>query len=194
MKHCAATRLLVSRYLDSDLPESDLPDLKTHLERCNGCRATLERYASMKELLSASYSEKSLPLSIARSLLVGTAAIGGTARFSGIWRFVAALAAIVALVVLSMVLLPQFRQSASTRPSYVLESNGQSIMDLPLGSFVYYENLAGSCVHSQFVRFSSPAEEERNSKIALLTAIPSYESPFFNDRALLTGKGTLSYE
>jgi hypothetical protein len=193
MKHSAATRLLVSRYLDNDLPESDLLELKTHLEHCAGCRATLENYASMKELLSASYSEKSLPKAIARSLLDSTAAIGGTAPFSGTWRL-AAPAAIVALAVLSMVLLPQFRQSASTRPSYVLESDGQSIMDLPLGSFVYYENLAGSCVHSQFVRFSSPAEEERNSKIALLTAISSYESPFFNDRALLTGKGTLSYE
>jgi hypothetical protein len=193
MKHCAATRLLFSRYLDNDLPESNLPDLKTHLEHCTGCRAAFESYASMKELLSASYSEKSLPPTIARSLLIGTAAVGGTARFSGTWRL-AAPAAIVALVVLSMLLLPQFRQPASTRPSYVLESDGQSIMDLPLGSFVYYENLAGSCVHSQFVRFSSPAEEERNSKIALLTAISSYESPFFNDRALLTGKGTLSYE
>jgi hypothetical protein len=193
MKHCAAARLLVSRYLDSDLPESDLPELKTHLEHCAKCRATLENYASIKELLSASYSEKSLPPTIVRSLLGSTAAIGGTARFPVTWRL-AAPAAIVALVVLSMVLLPQFRQPASTRPSYVLESNGQSIMDLPLGSFVYYENLTGSCVHSQFVRFSSPAEEEQNSKIALLAAIPSYESPFFNDRAMISGKGVPSYE
>jgi predicted anti-sigma-YlaC factor YlaD len=193
MKKCATIKPLLSRYVDGDLLKTDLPGITAHLERCSGCRDTLKQYATMKAILSASYSEGALPRDFAHIMLDGKIAVRGRAFYQKSWKW-AASTAIIGLALMTLFLLPHSRRQDLAGPAYILESNGRSIADLPLGSMIYYEHYAGTYVHSPFVRFSSNAAEEQDTRDAALSKSISYESPVFDDRAIISRWGKIEYE
>jgi hypothetical protein len=193
MKKCAVIKPLLSRYVDNDLLKTDLAVITAHLEQCSGCRDTLKQYAAMKAILSASYSEDALPRDFARIMLDGKIAVRGRVFYQKSWKW-AASTAIIALALMTLFLLPHSRRQDLAGPVYILESNGRSIADLPLGSVIYYEHYAGTYVHSPFVRFSSTASEEQENRYAALSQCISYDSPLFDDRTMISQLRKTDYE
>lgn len=54
-------RQILSLYIDEELPEPWKGKMDAHLERCGGCRASLEQYRLISGRLREQWAEKSLP-------------------------------------------------------------------------------------------------------------------------------------
>jgi|GEM_PF-2191228 len=185
IKKCRDVPLLISRWIDHDLGADETVELASHLSGCEKCLRVWKGYTAQKEIIDASFSEKPLPIegfamiTQARKKRISLARSFSRYGFAGISGVVLG-----ALVVAVGILFPQQHLQSVARPGVLLECTNSAAMCLPFSSIVYYEDFAGSAVHSQFVRVAPQRTVESEATIASrISSAARYESPLLGDNA-----------
>jgi len=175
IKKCRDVPLLISRWIDHDLGADETVELASHLSGCEKCLRVWKGYTAQKEIIEASFSM----ITQARKKLISLARSFSRYGFAGISGVVLG-----ALVVAVGILFPQQHLQSVARPGVLLECTNSAAMCLPFSSIVYYEDFAGSAVHSQFVRVAPQRTVESEATIASrISSAARYESPLLGDNA-----------
>ena len=178
MKKCSVNPELLSRLVDGDITELEEMHLRGHMGTCQRCAQRYAGYLRQRKLLNAGFSEHPLPVSVFSMLSPGK---NRTVPL----RPAAVVLATAAVVCMGIVLTGRpYAVDVGTAPVVILESQSPSTMMHPLSALAYYEEMAGSSVHSQFVALTP-----RYSRNGLLTdegcvQAAYHESQIFFDNAL----------
>lgn len=184
MKKCGMNREIISRFIDDDLDESQAALVKTHLESCPLCKSTEEKYRTIKDLLDSSFSEKPLPLSvIEKTVEINRRSPVRSRRFLMSTGFIRA-AGVSVVLCIALALTVPFHKSNSRSSVVFLENGNLENVCAPLSSIVYYEELSGIVVQSQFVKLSQSTVSDKK----LVSEGVSYKSPLFNDYGIFSGR------
>jgi anti-sigma factor RsiW len=169
----------ISRYIDNDLDDSERRWFEAHMWLCEECTRVYTSYAAMKKLIKNSYiglvpdaigvrlekplsvKRKSFPswnsgIRLAAMFVIGISLCAGIIVFSLARRNVAA--------------------------PMVIGSESGAVMNSPLGALVYYEELAGAAVHTQYLQHVKENAGAPLEDISVATRrISGYKSPLFYD-------------
>jgi hypothetical protein len=177
MTNCFRKKKLISRLIDGDLPSDKSDGIKVHCIECVKCSAVYNGYLKTQKIIKECYSDESIhnvmvlkPAQITRGFI---------SRFTTIKAFFPAGAFVVTFATVLLMFLAGPLNNKRTIP--LLIENSASIMNTPLGSLAYYEELDGTTVQSQFTKLSSGPSDafDKSTNIELL--YPSYSSPLFYD-------------
>ncbi len=143
MKKCSDYKLLISRYIDSDVNDDENKKIRLHLDDCENCRKLYNDYISMGKILSFAFSQNQYqPASIQANI---------DNHLSPLNKFIMNMAAVLLLSVMMISAIFVFRQNRICRQECVLlEQDCLPLMNFPLGAFVYYENAENKTVQDQF--------------------------------------------
>jgi len=179
MKKCTHYRLLISRFLDNDCNESERLLLETHLATCLECKRVLDHYRAIKNLVCESFAVSVAAMERGKRSKPRENKTVAFPAFSWSWR----LAAIITIIVLGV----GMHSMMDTKRSFptVIENESYSMMNTPLGTLVYYEELAGKTVHSQFTRIKSNTHSSFEKASTNIDWISEYKSPLFRDSSVL---------
>ncbi len=173
---------MISRSLDGDLGPYEAEEMASHLAGCDGCRRVLEHYTVQRDLVSASFSDRPVPVGVTASLALLTEVKNDGRRlcFSRLMIAGACLTVLVALgATLYFYRAPQPEQLSSL---VIFEGGDPSSMSYPLGSLVYYEEFAGQGVCSQFVKIAPQPTEAADRTDQQAVRAVFYNSPLFDDQ------------
>lgn len=179
MSKCTRFLKLISRYIDNDLDPAERHAIACHLAVCPECTQVYVSYAAMKKLVKNSYTglvsdaigmrlEK--PLSVKRN------------SFSS-WNSGMRLAAMVVLGVSLYAGIAIFSSGKrDVHAPLVIESESYHMMNNPLGALVYYEELAGKPIPTQYLqRMKENAGAPLENISATTQRVSGYKSPLFCD-------------
>lgn len=197
IRKCRDVPLLISRWIDHDLCADETVELASHLSGCDKCLKVWKGYTAQKELIDASFSEK--PLTVEGFAMITSARKKriGAARFFSRYGFVGISGVVLGSLVVAMGMFFPLQHSQSVaHPGVLLECTNTAAMCLPFSSIVYYEDFAGSAVHSQFVRVAPQRTVESEATIvSRISSAARYESPLLGDNAVAVSRaGTADYE
>lgn len=148
MKKCAENRLLISRYIDSDIMDyAQRIELEEHLKTCDECKKTYNQYKSIRDLLAVSFDTTE---NAENKLL--------TNRNSQLlhlrWPLRVAAILTLSLSIMSIVILSLTKQNIRNL-SVTVQQDCLPMMNFPLGALVYYESVSGDIIQDQFTRVST---------------------------------------
>ncbi len=166
MKNKQCTKLVISRFIDGDMDECEYAETKRHLEACPGCKAVLSQYQKLHTvLISAKTTRRFAAVKKVRNAFpIPLWRLSGTA---------------VALVLLAVIIVNVFAPPKHAF-NLMVSREESSLFDTPLGSMVYYEELAGNIVHAQYSTIASV----ENGGAGLSEASAGYTSPLFCDSSI----------
>lgn len=177
MTNCFGKRKLISRLIDGDLPLDKSDGIKAHCNECVKCSAVYNGYLKTQSLIKECYSDESVHNVIV--LKPERMARGFLSRFVTIKAFFPAGAFVATLAIVTLIFFTGPFSSKQTVPLFI--ENSASIMNTPLGSLAYYEELNGTTVQSQFTKLSSGPSEAFDKSATIELTYPSYSSPLFYD-------------
>ena len=186
MNKCRSIPLMISRYIDGDLTTAETEMVTSHFSECTKCHRLYESYLLQKNLVNASFSERPLPVAVL-SMLSPKKETSLFSRFTPTLRY--GIALFLLLIVSGTFTVHLLRnvspKEISMQPQIILESTTPSSMTTPLSSLVYYEEMAGNAVHSQFIRFSPRQHSSVSVSNCERILNSGYESPLFYDNSVL---------
>jgi hypothetical protein len=179
MKQCTFPTILLSRYVDHDLAGTELKAVDDHVASCRECHSILESYAAIKDLVCDSFSEA---VAERENPAACKAPEKNIVRFPGISRGLR----IAAVLVITVAGAGVYSVMRIKHPiPAIIETESASMMNTPLGSLVYYEELSGKAVHSQFRKIAATTYESFQETATDLNRISQYKSPLFQDGSVL---------
>ena len=181
INRCTHFTKLISRYVDNDLDVSDRHIVETHVASCPKCHKVLDSYMAIKKLVSESYAI--VPEGNRHAVHDRTAQV----LHFPMWNAGMKLAASIILVVsiFAGISFHSFSKRNQSLP-LVLERESQSLLNTPLCATVYYEEISGNAIHSQYTSIQgntvsyAPSTGNVNSFY--------YESPLFYDKSFIKQK------
>lgn len=182
MKNCRKMSAMISRFVDRDLTVDEARDVSSHIDSCKKCSRIHESYLLQKDLIAASFSNRPLPVSILSILPVANKHHRNV-RLTRFIQFGFAGSFVVLCIVVLVLFHPAYHPSrtALAPPVVILESIVPSTMSSPLSALVYYEELAGKTIHSQFVKITSRQRTSQTTTNRQYLYASYYESPLFHD-------------
>lgn len=177
MTNCVGKGKLISRLIDGDLPSDEQIRIREHCVECIKCSAIYTGYLKTQCLIKECYSDESVHY--ARVLKPAQITKGLLLKFSTIQTLIPGGVFVVILAIVSIMFLAGPFNKKQTIPLFV--ENSASIMNIPLGSLAYYEELDGTSVQSQFTKISSGPSETFDKSTNMELQYPSYSSPLFYD-------------
>jgi hypothetical protein len=177
MTNCVGKRKLISRFIDGDLPSDEQNRIMKHCSECIKCSTIHNSYLKTQSLIKECYSDE--PAHYAMVLKPTQMTKGFLTRFTTIKTLIPAGTFVVMLAIVSLMFLAGPFNNKQTIPLFV--ENSASIMNTPLGSLAYYEELDGTTVQSQFTKLSSWPAESFDKSTDMELRYPSYSSPLFYD-------------
>ena len=180
MNKCTFSKLLISRYIDCDCSEQERQSVHTHIASCSKCRGVYARYLAIGWLVKE--ARGSAPLQ--RAARNSSPARARIERFP-LRRTAVRLAAALVLAITLGAALNRFVAFRQSPVPIVLETESSRVMNTPLGSLVYYQELAGKAVHSQFSRITTFDASAYGESGTGLRRFSGYASPLFCDSAIL---------
>lgn len=178
MISCGKSGKLISRYIDNDLEPGAHRSVEAHLASCRDCKKLFDDYAALKHLVVKSYAGIG---STIQKVVPECAPVHQLHRFP-VWNTGFKLAAMLTLTcsLAAALFIHTSSKKALSLPS-IIGRDSRAVMNTPLGTLVYYEELAGRTVHAQYgsIResYSSLYEETGGGR----EAIAEYKSPLFCD-------------
>jgi hypothetical protein len=179
MSKCRYLKKQISRYIDNDLDDSERRWLESHMALCEECTRVYTGYTAMKNLVRNSYAGH-IPEMTGSRLAESKAA----KRYPfSVWNEGTRLAAMILLgVSLYMGIFIFLSGKPDVHAPLVIESESCLMMNTPLGALVYYEELAGKTVHTQYLQdikeYKASSLSETNTDDR---RIFGYQSPLFCD-------------
>ena len=181
MKLCRVKPVVISRLVDGDLAAAKARIVRAHLSVCGRCSRLHEQYVNQRVLLDACFSGRPISAAIMARIDSGW--------FKRLWLlpvFRYGFAGSLAAVCMTVALLlyhggPGTRMRPAALPDMVLESVAPATMLHPLSALVYYEEMAGSAVHSQFVRLTPQVAVDKAVTDAQYLQAAYHESQLFYD-------------
>ncbi|MBN1757509.1 MAG: zf-HC2 domain-containing protein [Chitinispirillaceae bacterium] len=180
MKRCRKWPFIISRFVDGDLTADEAREAAAHIEVCRECSRIRNGYLQQKELVAMSFSDRPLPASLLPVRIVS----GAPKNSIRVVRFGFA-CVFVLLCAIGIRIFYHNSRSDLTLPTVILESSFPSTMSSPLSALVYYEEIAGTTVHSQFVKLTSRRETSQMVTDREYIVASYYESPLFHDNRLV---------
>jgi Putative zinc-finger len=182
MSKCRYLKKQISRYIDNDLDDSERRWLESHMALCEECTRVYTGYTAMKNLVRNSYAGH-IPEMTGNRLAESNAAKPAKQYPFSVWNVGTRLAAMILLGVSLytgiFIFLPG---KPDDHAPLVIESESCPIMNSPLGALVYYEELAGKTVHTQYLQ---DIKEYKASSLSETSTddrrIFGYQSPLFCD-------------
>ena len=182
MKKNAHDRRLISRYMDNDLNESETLTMHNHIAFCSDCRIILDEYSTIRNLVRESCKEPSY----CKKTFINKESMHKNFTgliFPGAWIKIAAVT--VCAVSLFSGFYLQTRTEHTRQLPIVIETESSRLMNTPLCSIVYYEELAGKAVNAQFAQLKKYHDITEEQTISSSKNISGYESPLFHDNDIL---------
>ncbi len=180
MSECAQFKRRISRYIDNDLNELDKRGIELHCASCPACGELLASYRRLKHHIRngfgpAGYADaESDPVS--RAKVKVDPFTSRTVRLQ-----LAALLALTAILLSGIILKVAHR---AVRPfPVIIERESCRIMNSPLGTLVYYQELAGAAVHLQYGTIEGISGAAYGDTGSDGSSRFIYESPLFADNA-----------
>jgi anti-sigma factor RsiW len=186
MSKCTHFLKLISRYIDNDLDPLERHAIACHLAVCPECTQVYVSYAAMKKLVKNSYTglvpdaigvrlEK--PLSVKRNSF---SSWNSGIRLAAL--FVLGISLCAGIIVFSLA-----RRNVAA--PMVIGSESGAVMNSPLGALVYYEELSGTTVHTQYLQHLKENAGTPFGDISVATRRASgYKSPLFCDSLTYTSE------
>jgi Putative zinc-finger len=174
---CADFKMMISRHMDGDLDASEMRAVDAHVPACERCRATMDAYTSIRELVATTYvvSESGAVTGDFRVRFDERCSAGNPGL-----KLAAMIALCVTLLSIGVFLRTSYRQVRSQ--PVVLGAESRLVMNTPLCALVYYQELAGKTVYSQYARIrSAPGILYQGSD----SAACCYDSPLFHDNTVV---------
>lgn len=180
MISCGKSGKLISRYIDNDLEPVMHRSIEAHLASCGACKKLFNDYAALKRLVVESHA--GIGSTVQKAIPVG-APVHQLRRFPA-WNTGFKLAA---MLTLTCSLAAAFFVHTSSKkvlafPS-IIGRESSAVMNTPLGTLVYYEELAGRTVHAQYGSIKDPSSSLYEETGAGRETITGYKSPLFCDTA-----------
>ena len=180
MNKCRADKKLISRYIDGDLEPARQFMLNRHLITCAECRGIADGYSRVRSLLREHYAET---VHKGQAQNFSADAQGENLKrvfFPSVYSLAATL--IIAVCIVTFFFMRPHRTHSDLLP-VVIGTESTPLMNSPLGSIMYYEELSGKTVNAQFHCLN---DTNRISAISTGSyALMTYESPLFHDNSLL---------
>jgi hypothetical protein len=180
MTNCAGKRKLISRLIDKDLPSDESDLIKAHCIECVKCSIVYKSYLKTQNLIKECYSDESvhhvMPLRTTQMK------VGFLSRFTTIKVLSPIGASIVTFAIVLFMFLANPFHNKQTVP--LLVENCASLMNTPLGSLAYYEELDGTTVQSQFTKLSAGPSDVSDKSVDIELQYLSYSSPLFYDTGI----------
>ncbi len=177
MMGCFGKSKLISRLLDGDLSSEKTEQLQIHFTFCHKCAHIYSSYLKNRNLVNESFSVYSRSKDSTR----GTAPLKLRFHSAYITRkiMISAAALVIVLIAISSQIITNKLTTNKIFPFLI--QNSLTIMNVPLGSLSYYEQIDGSTIQSQFVKVSSVPSDaiDRDSVVQLVYS--TYKSPLFYD-------------
>jgi hypothetical protein len=177
MNKCTFDKMLISRFLDGDLSETECVQVEAHCASCDQCRRVRGGYRAIGEALRAGGIEMG-------ACVQGSSPQRRIVRVP-LWSTGAKWAALFAATVALFTVIYLSATSSQQGTPIVIETESARIMNSPLGTLVYYEELAGKTVHSQFTRIATAEGSGYDESNTALKRISGYNSPLFRDSSVL---------
>jgi hypothetical protein len=178
MISCNRTAKLVSRYLDNDLDLEKQRSVERHLASCEKCKKIFDSYMSLKRLVIESHV-----VAVPVAQTIGSPAASRTPHFYfPVWNTGFKLAAMLMLfcsLAVAFLIHSSLKQPALL-PVVIGRESGP-VMNTPLCALVYYEEIAGKAIHSQYGNLPEPSRALYERTTVDYRTISSYESPLFYD-------------
>ena len=183
MKKCAFAKIRISRFVDNDLSQSERQSVEAHLATCRQCSGVHERYRALKGLIREAYAASVPEIRISGRPHGYSQA--PTLRFP-VWSAgVKRAAVLIATATLFGVLSLFYASQPGPAVPVVMETESSRVMNTPLGALVYYQEIAGKAVHSQFSRITTATGLTYNETSGGLSRLSGYSSPLFPDSSIL---------
>lgn len=148
MKKCAENRLLISRYIDSDIMDyAQKIELEEHLKICDECKKTYNQYKTIRDILDVSFD---ITENADNKLLTNRNSHISHLR----WSLRVAAILTLSLSIMSIVILSLTKQNIRNL-SVTVQQDCLPMMNFPLGALVYYESVSGDIIQDQFTRVNT---------------------------------------
>ena len=188
MNRCKIHPIMISRLVDGELSRNEMQILQMHFQACIKCARIHEHYRRQKELVSCCFSEQPLPATAYGVLRDNSEKKTGPLAVP-VWAYGLAAMAVILIAVVSVRVDQEgpgaaVSGSLTAPPAYILESYAPSTMSQPLSSLVYYEELAGRAVLSQFVQLTPRVSSENPTTTRQYILSSFHESQLFYDNTL----------
>jgi hypothetical protein len=182
MKQCRENKILISRYIDNDLDPLQCRILEAHMASCPSCMRVFNGYLEVKRCIH-DHCGPSVPemLAMKRSCADNRKKVVFSPFPAGL-RLVAA--TVIVITLMSGFYFHGVHRKKVIMP-FVLETQSRQIMNTPLGTLVYYEELAGATVHNQYSEFTTKNGVVMEDASARWDRISGYKSTLFCDSAVL---------
>jgi hypothetical protein len=177
MKKCPFDLREISRLVDNDLTDDERRSVEAHLESCGDCRRVRDAYTAIGIALT-----NDIPSVIGTTSV--TAPPPAHARFTS-WSGVVKLAAMFVGAVALWTIFRHYSTASVTVAPRVFETGSARMMNTPLAAVIYYEEIAGTSVHSQFTPITTSGMPTGNASGVSAKLISGYNSPLFCDSLVL---------
>jgi len=175
MKKCRSYREMISRYIDNDLDLANRTMLNGHFSACRDCRGIADAYTIVRSMVRDYCGEGEF----AR---VTPPQIRHFPDFYPVLRWAASLFFAACLITVFSL---HMRHNKTSSPLIMSGTETSSIMNMPLGSIVYYEELAGTTVNTGLSFSQNNAGSRSDKTEAAHSGATGYQSPLFYDNSLL---------
>jgi hypothetical protein len=185
MNRCAHFKKHISRYIDNDLDESGRKSVENNVASCQRCQEVIDSYVLMKKLISECYafSRDEAGAGVQRRIHTGSS------RYFPVWSLGIRIAAVIVLAVLFFTGFYLYAYSKRNQQMpVVMEGESRSVLNTPLCALVYYEELAGKTIHSQYARIHDNPVSSYDNATSEWISSSCYKSPLFYDNSIVEQK------
>lgn len=176
MISCNRTAKLVSRCLDNDLDLEKQRSVERHLVSCERCKKIFDRYTALKRVIIESHF-----IDVPAAQTIGPPAASRTPHiYFPVWNTGFKLAAMLTLFcsLAAAFLIHSSFKHPPLLPVVIGRESGP-VMNTPLCALVYYEEIAGKAIHSQYANLWEPSRALYEGTTVDYRTISPYESPLF---------------
>jgi len=183
MKSCTRFSIMISRSLDSDLNDDEKNELYEHLVSCRSCETTLQTFSAIKKTVANCYALDVVPLTVRGPLLRRHRGFSWPVFSRKPWKPAMALLLLTGFIAMALIV-AGFHRPVS--PSIVLvDQSTTSVLAAPLGSMIYYEEIASKATRIQCAEIKVNPMETLTIQPADSATKLSYQSSLLCDGELL---------